>query len=263
DRVPGQLGDPVADQDEGEQRDRQAGHPGRRPDTHPLLDLALDPGGQRLEGQLQLGRAALGRAARHVQAQPAHDGGREEGGQDGVDVQGDAEDLDRLVGTRLDASLTGGSEDDGAPGGGDHISVDHFCRISLISGSRELAMPRNWNTMSPPNTAMAVGWKSRAQARASTVMSASRPSTAPENWAREGWVRANLSTERIVRKLFSSPSARPTQPNSAYPPRPMGASTAIATAATTTVAMAERRNVARVTGGVYPGTVSTCLSPPS
>ena len=79
-----------------------------------------------------------------------------------------------------------------------------------------------------------------------------------------GWVAAKLATARITSHEFSTPSPRPTAPNTAYSPSPIGISTTNATTAITAAATADRRKVARVTGGVYAGVpVTTTISPHS
>ena len=90
------------------------------------------------------------------------------------------------------------------------------------------------------------------------MISASRPSTEPENRRLDGWVSANRATARTTSQELSSPSAEPDGSRTARTvPSPSGISTASATTATTAAAIADRRTVARVTGGVYGVPVTT------
>src|SRR4029078_12873371 len=99
-----------------------------------------------------------GRPVGHVVAQPAHDSPGDERADDRVDVERQPAQLNGAV-------LTGG---DGALFCGE----DHFCRISLINGSVELMIARNWNSARPPITAMPWGRTSHAIRNAITATSA-------------------------------------------------------------------------------------------
>ena len=70
---------------------------------------------------------------------------------------------------------------------GREYQIAHLLRISLISGTIELATARNWNTASPANTPSPGGRNSSAHPKASSVIRASRPSTERVNAPRVGW----------------------------------------------------------------------------
>src|SRR5690349_21266827 len=193
-----QRGEPVAREDEREHGDAEAHHAAWRADAHALLGLVLHPGRERLERDLEARRAAVGRAVGHVVAQTAHDESGDDRADDRVDVERQPTQLNGPVLTGCDGALCG---------------EDHFCRISLINGSIELTIARNWNSARPPITAMPSGRTSQAITNATTVTSARRPSTEPEKRAFEGRVEAKLATDRSASHRLSVPRAIPTARN--------------------------------------------------
>src|SRR4051794_31446434 len=135
---------PVAEQDEEEQRDAERHHPAGNVVTHRVADEVARLNDDRLDDNLRL----VGDGARGLARDPAEEGECDDGGDDRcvhrVDVERHAKELERVV-------LA-----DGDVRGKDAAASDHG-RTTLRSGTASKAISSTWKTSSPTKTVQPSG----------------------------------------------------------------------------------------------------------
>src|SRR3954451_13728455 len=136
--------EPVAEQDEEEQRNAERDQPARDVVTHRVANERAGLRHHHLDDDLRPGR----HGARRLAGDPAEEREGDDGGDHGrvhrVEVERHAEELERVVLAYGDVR------------GKDAAAADHG-RTTLRSGTASSAMSSTWNTRSPTNTVQPSG----------------------------------------------------------------------------------------------------------
>src|SRR6478672_2077031 len=195
--------EPVGDQDEEEQRDRQRHHE-RVQVAEIVLDLLVDLADDRLPQELDLGgdvaRVLLGQRRARPEAEDQHDGTGDEGRDDRVDVERDATDGDLGVLTDLDVG-----------GGEGQQEAGHGFFNSLSSGIVVITRAMRRKMARPSSSPMPSGQKATAIPTATTVRTSSRTKVADASLPRvtSSPDRMVLSSHSSVARWLARPSVTP------------------------------------------------------
>src|SRR5215475_13931450 len=241
-----QYGQPVGDQQEQEDRDREGYDERRRTDAHRALDLLLHSVGHRFEDQLCAFRDARRDAAAHQQPETDDDRSGDDRGHDRVDVEVQAADRDREVVADLDGA------------DGDRVADHRFnCRYVATADPPSMSI---WKIARPTKTPRPSGRSSSAQPSASTVTTPRRPSTDRVNRAflLPASLFAYVTTARCTIQLLPAPSASPkhtNRPITTWPSRPV--TTRLATPKNDPMISERRRFATAARGVVAIGTACT------